>query len=70
LLVVEEGAGFGSFGAEAIAQLHAHAGPGFTAARLSAKPAPIPSAPGLEAAALPSIDEVCDAIRALAERTK
>jgi len=70
LLVVEEGAGFGSFGAEAIAQLHAHAGSGFVAARLSAKPAPIPSAPGLEAAALPSIDEVCDAIRALAERTK
>ncbi len=68
LLVIEEGGGFASFGAETIAQLsEAGAGP-FLVARVSGKPTPIPSAPALEAAALPGIDDVCAAILKLTNR--
>ncbi len=65
LVIVEEGAGFASLGAELIAQLHERAAVAFRAARVSGKPVPVPSAPVLEAAALPSLDEVCAAIAAL-----
>jgi pyruvate/2-oxoglutarate/acetoin dehydrogenase E1 component len=68
LLVIEEGAGFGSFGAEAVAQLSELDLPAFVSGRVSGKAAPIPSAPVLEAAALPSIDEVCAAIDRLKAR--
>jgi 2-oxoisovalerate dehydrogenase E1 component len=65
LVVIEEGAGFAGFGAEVLAQL-SEAGAHFAASRVSGKPMPIPSAPTLEAAALPSIEEVCAAIAKLA----
>nr|WP_321986765.1 thiamine pyrophosphate-dependent enzyme [uncultured Lichenicoccus sp.] len=65
LVVIEEGAGFGSVGAEAIARLHERSGQAFKAARVSARPVPVPSAPALEAAALPSIDDICEAVLAL-----
>ncbi len=68
LVVIEEGAGFGSVGSEVIAQLKERAGPAFVVARVSGKPVPVPSAPVLEAAALPSIDDVCAAILALPAR--
>ena len=67
LIVVEEGSGYASVGAEVIAQLQERLGPTFSVRRISGKPMPIPSAPSLEAAALPSIDEVCVAITAISE---
>jgi 2-oxoisovalerate dehydrogenase E1 component len=63
LVIVEEGGGFASFGAEVIAQL-SEAGAKFAVKRVSGAAAPIPSAPSLEAAALPGIEDVCRAIRA------
>ena len=69
ILVVEEGAGFASVGAEILAQLQEHLGPTFSAKRISGKPMPIPSAPSLESDALPSIAEVCAAILSLSERS-
>jgi 2-oxoisovalerate dehydrogenase E1 component len=68
LLVVEEGPSYGSVGGETIAQLHERPGLSFVAARVGGKATPIPSAPSLEAAALPSVDEICAAISALMER--
>lgn len=68
LLVVEEGPSYGSVGGETIAQLHERPGLSFVAARVGGKATPIPSAPSLEAAALPSVDEICVAISALMER--
>ena len=63
----EEGSEYGSVGAEVIAQLQERLGSHFVAARVSGKAMPIPSAPSLEAAALPSIEEVCGVIRGLME---
>jgi len=68
LVIIEEGGGFGSVGAELIAQLHEVGAGSFAVARVSGKPVPVPSAPSLEAAMLPSIDEVCDAIGRVAGR--
>lgn len=68
LVLIEEGASFGSVGAEVIAQLTARGIGGLSAVRVSGKAAPIPSAPSLEAAALPSIDDVCEAIGSVMER--
>ncbi len=65
LVVIEEGAGFGSVGAEAIAQLSEQAGLAFVVSRVSGKAVPVPSVPVLEAAALPSIDDVCAAVLTL-----
>jgi 2-oxoisovalerate dehydrogenase E1 component len=65
LIVVEEGASFGSVGAEIVAQLREIAGLRFEVRRVGGKTASIPSAPTLEAAALPSIDEVCAAVGSL-----
>jgi 2-oxoisovalerate dehydrogenase E1 component len=65
LVIVEEGAAFGNVGAELIAQLHTCLGVPFRVARVASKPVPVPSAPALEAATLPSIDEVCAAVTAL-----
>ena len=64
LIVVEEGACFGSVGAEVIAQLRER-GCMFECQRVAAKPVPIPSAPALEMAILPSLDDLCQAIIAL-----
>jgi 2-oxoisovalerate dehydrogenase E1 component len=63
LVIVEEGGGFASFGAEVIAQL-SEAGAKFAVKRVSGAAVPIPSAPLLEAAALPGLDDVCRAVRA------
>jgi 2-oxoisovalerate dehydrogenase E1 component len=68
LVIVEEGAGFAAVGAEIIAQLGEQAGTGPAVVRVSGKAMPVPSAPPLEAAALPSVDDICAAIVALAER--
>lgn len=65
LLIIEEGAGFGSFGAEVAAQLHERTDLSLRLRRLSGRAVPVPSAPSLEAAALPSIDDVCAAIESL-----
>jgi pyruvate dehydrogenase E1 component beta subunit len=64
LLIVEEGSGFGSVGAEVAAQLLERM-PGFRLARVGGKPVPIPSAPSLEEAVLPGIADVCAAIVAM-----
>lgn len=69
LVIVEEGSGYGSVGAEAIAQLYEQVGCRFVVKRVSGKPMPIPSAPSLEAGALPSLEEVCEAIRSVAGGT-
>jgi 2-oxoisovalerate dehydrogenase E1 component len=68
LLVVEEGGRFASVGAELIAQLNEAAVTPFRSARLGGKAAPIPSAPSLEAQALPSVDEICAAVSQLMGR--
>ena len=70
LVVIEEGASFGSVGAEAVAQLSELIGTTFAVSRVGGKPTPIPSAPSLEAAALPSIDEVCAAIVSVMEQSR
>jgi 2-oxoisovalerate dehydrogenase E1 component len=67
LVVIEEGAGYGSVGAEALAQL-SELGLTFIAARVSGRPVPIPSAPPLEAAALPSLADICAAVAGLLGR--
>lgn len=65
LLVIEEGPRFASAGAEIIAQLIEEIGCGFAAARIGGKQVPIPSAPALESAALPSVEDICAALQAL-----
>jgi 2-oxoisovalerate dehydrogenase E1 component len=65
LVIVEEGPGFGSLGAEVIAQLHEQANVPFVVARVSGKPVPVPSAPPLEMAALPTVEDICGAITSL-----
>jgi 2-oxoisovalerate dehydrogenase E1 component len=67
LVIVEEGAGFGSVGAEVISELHEKAGLNFSVRRVSGKAVPVPSAPALETAALPSIEDLCTAIISLVE---
>jgi len=68
LVVIEEGSGFGSVGAEIVAQLNECPELSFTVRRISAKGTPIPSAPTLEAAVLPSINDVCAAVMSLMEQ--
>ncbi len=70
LVIIEEGGGFGSVGAETIAQLSEQAGVAFVATRVSGKAVPVPSAPVLEAAALPSVTDICEAIVGLVARTR
>ena len=67
LIVIEEGPSFGSLGAEIVAQLLERPGLTFRSGRVGGKPTPIPSPPHLEAAALPSLDELCAAIEAVKE---
>jgi 2-oxoisovalerate dehydrogenase E1 component len=69
LLIIEEGAAFGSVGSEVIAQLAEREGLAFSVARVSGKPVPIPSAPSLEAATLPSVDDICAAIDLVAKQS-
>ncbi len=69
LVIIEEGAGFGSVGAELIAQLTEQSGGRLAVRRVSGQPVPVPSAPALEAAALPSIEDVCAAVAALTDGT-
>ena len=68
LVIVEEGSGFGSIGAELIAQLNEQIGSDFAVCRVSGKATPIPSAPSLEAATLPGVDDICAAIDTLRGR--
>ncbi len=68
LVIIEEGGGFGSVGAETIAQLSEQPGLAFVVTRVSGRAVPVPSAPALEAAALPSVTDICDAILGLAAR--
>jgi 2-oxoisovalerate dehydrogenase E1 component len=70
LIVIEEGAGFGGVGGELIAQLNERGETRFATRRVSGKAVPVPSAPVLEAAALPSIDDICAAIVALTEQAE
>lgn len=69
LVVAEEGAGFASLGAELIAQL-AERGVACRGGRVSGRPVPVPSAPALEAAALPGVDDICAAIVRLGARVQ
>ena len=69
LLVVEEGANFGSIGAELVAQLNDEMDEAFLSTRLGGKPMPIPSAPALELQALPSVDEICACVEVLKGRS-
>jgi 2-oxoisovalerate dehydrogenase E1 component len=69
LLIVEEGSSFGSVGAEVISQLSEQLGVPFKVKRLGGKPTPIPSAPALEVASLPSTEDVCEALVRLSEDT-
>jgi pyruvate/2-oxoglutarate/acetoin dehydrogenase E1 component len=68
LVIVEEATGYGSLGAEIVAQLLEVPDLHFRVRRISGQPTPIPSAPSLEAATLPSISDVCVAIRSLTEK--
>jgi 2-oxoisovalerate dehydrogenase E1 component len=68
LVIIEEGGGFASVGAELIAQLQEQGHGASAIARVSGKPVPVPSAPSLEAAMLPCIEAVCAAIVSLAAR--
>ena len=67
LVIIEEATGYGSVGAEIVAELMEVPHLSFSVRRISGAAAPIPSAPTLEAAALPSIDDVCAAINSLME---
>ncbi len=59
LLVVEEGQGFASVGAEIVAAAAERLGPGLRAAvRVAAAECPIPAARPLEQACLPSVDDI------------
>jgi pyruvate/2-oxoglutarate/acetoin dehydrogenase E1 component len=51
-----------------VAQLNEFPELSFNLRRISAKGTPIPSAPTLEAAVLPSIDDVCAAVISLMEQ--
>lgn len=65
LIIVEEGSAYGNVGAETVAALAEQLGRAFQVRRVSGKPTPIPSAPALEAAALPSIEDICLAIASM-----
>lgn len=69
LVVAEEGPGFASVGAELIAGL-AEAGVGAVAGRVSGRAVPVPSAPSLEAATLPGVDEICAAVTRLGAQVR
>ena len=65
IVCIEEGASFGSVGAELVAQLMEHLGGGFRAARLGGRAVPIPSVPALEESALPNFADICKIITSL-----
>jgi len=70
LLVVEEGQGFGSVGAEIVAQVVERYGvKGLAVRRLAALEMPIPAARPLEAACLPGTARIVAAVRDLIEDT-
>jgi 2-oxoisovalerate dehydrogenase E1 component len=64
LAVIEEGASFGSVGSEIVSQVAERGGRGASVLRIGAHPYPIPSSPELEDAVLPSIERICDTLRA------
>ncbi|HYP58174.1 MAG TPA: thiamine pyrophosphate-dependent enzyme [Beijerinckia sp.] len=68
IAIIEEGASFGSAGSEILAQLYERLGPIFQSTRLGSRPVPIPSAPSLEEATLPSLAEICTTVNALVEK--
>ncbi len=59
LVVVEEGTAFASVGAEAVAAVAEHASRPVRVLRLGRRMSPIPSAPALEALALPGLERLC-----------
>jgi pyruvate dehydrogenase E1 component beta subunit len=65
IVCIEEGALFGSVGAELLAQLMERLGPDFRAVRLGGRPVPIPSAPTLENSTLPNLSDICRAVSSL-----
>lgn len=67
LVIIEEGPGFGNVGAEVAAQLGEQIGLDFVVARVNGKATPIPSAPALEAATLPGVDDICAALAIVTE---
>jgi 2-oxoisovalerate dehydrogenase E1 component len=64
LLIVEEGSGFGSFGAEVAARIAEHGTDGIRISRIAGEPVPVPSVPELEAVALPGVERICRVLRA------
>jgi 2-oxoisovalerate dehydrogenase E1 component len=70
IAVIEEGAVCASVGAEVLSQLHEQLGPTFQAVRQGCRPLPIPSAPSLEDATLPSSSEICRVLQALVEKSR
>ena len=71
LLVVEEGQGFGSVGAEIAAQVAERYGTaGISVARVAAVESPIPAARPLEAACLPGASHILAAARGLLRKGK
>ena len=65
IVCIEEGALFGSFGAELLAQLMERIGTDFRAVRLGGRPVPILSAPALEDSTLPNLSDICRAVSSL-----
>lgn len=59
LLVIEEGSGFGGFGAEVVARITERATDKIRINRIAGEPVPVPSVPELEAVALPSVQRIC-----------
>jgi 2-oxoisovalerate dehydrogenase E1 component len=68
LLIIEEGASFGSLGAEIVARLSEDPSGTFQVRRVGGRPTPIPSAPALEAACLPNTDDICEALLSLSSQ--
>jgi 2-oxoisovalerate dehydrogenase E1 component len=67
LAIIEEGATFGGVGAEIATQVTEALGPIARIVRVGGRPVPIPSAPALEAVALPSLESICGALQSLHE---
>jgi 2-oxoisovalerate dehydrogenase E1 component len=64
LVLVEEGSGFGGFGAEVAARIAERTKDGIRISRISGEPVPVPSVPELEAVALPGVERICRELHA------
>jgi 2-oxoisovalerate dehydrogenase E1 component len=67
LMLVEEGSGFGSLGAEIAARIAERTKDKIRVSRISGEPVPVPSVPELEAVALPGVARICRELRAARE---